>query len=329
LPGKFAIGIDLGGTNIKAGVLDTAGNLIYRTSIETQAERGFEHVFARLVQLVADVTRDARLTKNDIAAIGYGTPGPMSHKEGIVYASPNLPGWTNIPLRSRFTEATGLPVTLDNDANVAAYGEFLAGAGKGTSDMVMLTLGTGIGGGIVMGGELERGAFDNAAEIGHMIVVPNGRPCPCGQLGCLERYSSANAVAERFVEALQAGEDSPLKARVEAGETLTSVDIAKAARGGDALAARIWDETCLFLAIACVNIQHVLNPEIVVLGGGLIGAGEQLLTPVRRHFQRQAWQIAQDHPRIEFATLGDDAGVIGAAALARKEHETGAPQGRT
>jgi glucokinase len=320
VPGTFTIGIDLGGTNIKAGVLDASGSLIHRTSVDTQADRGFEHVFARLVQLVADVTRGAGLTKNDIAAIGYGTPGPMSHKEGIVYASPNLPGWKNIPLRGRFSEATGLPVTLDNDANVATYGEFVAGAGKGTRDMVMLTLGTGVGGGIVLNGELQRGAFDNAAEIGHMIVVANGRPCPCGQLGCLERYGSANAVAERFVEALQAGEDSSLKARVEAGQTLTSVNIANAARGGDTLAARIWDETCLYLAIACVNIQHVLNPEMVVLGGGLIGAGEQLLTPVRQHFQRQAWQIAQDHPRIEFATLGDDAGVIGAAALARLEH---------
>lgn len=316
---EFTIGIDLGGTNIKAGVLDASGKLTQRTSIETQADGGFQHVFARLVQLVDDLVRAAGLEKTDIAAIGYGTPGPMSHKEGIIYASPNLPGWKNIPLRSRFSEATGLPVTLDNDANVAAYGEFLAGAGKGTRDMVMLTLGTGIGSGIILGGELQRGAFENAAEIGHTIAIPNGRPCPCGQRGCLERYGSANAVAERFVEGLQAGENSPLKARADAGETLTSVDIAGAARAGDALAARIWDETCLHLAIACVNIQHTLNPECVVLGGGLTGAGEQLLTPIRKHFRRQAWQIAQDHPRIELATLGDDAGIIGAGALARLE----------
>ena len=218
MPGKHTIGIDLGGTNIKAGILDSDGALIYRCSIETQAERGFEHVFCRLVQLVDNCICAANLTKADIAAIGYGTPGPMSHEEGIVYASPNLPGWKDIPLRARFTEATGLPVVLDNDANVAAYGEFVAGAGKGTRDMVLLTLGTGIGGGIVLNGELQRGAFDNAAEIGHIIAVPNGRPCPCGQRGCLERYGSANAVAERFVEALETGDDSPLKERVAAGE---------------------------------------------------------------------------------------------------------------
>lgn len=320
MPGEHTIGIDLGGTNIKAGVFDGAGELVYRCAIETEAEQGFEHVFGRLVQFVDDCIRAAALTKRDIAAIGYGTPGPMSHREGIVYASPNLPGWKNIPLRDKFTAATGLPVVLDNDANVAAYGEFAAGAGRGTRDMVMLTLGTGIGGGIVLDGELLRGAFDNAAEIGHVVVVPNGRPCPCGQRGCLERYGSANAVAERFVEAVQAGAESALKSRLDAGETLTSVDVARAAQAGDALAARIWDETCLYLAIACLNIQHMLNPECVVLGGGLIRAGDQLLGPTRGHFDRQVWNIAQDFPRIELATLGDDAGIIGAATLARIEH---------
>ena len=317
MAGQYTIGIDLGGTNIKAGILAGDGKLIYRCSIATEAAHGFEHVFARLVQLVDDCVESANLSRSEIAAIGYGTPGPMSHNEGIIHASPNLPGWKNIPLRSRFSEATGLPVTLENDANVAAYGEFVAGAGQGTDNMVMLTLGTGIGGGIILNGQLHRGAFDNAAEIGHTIAVANGRPCPCGQLGCLERYGSANAVAERYVEALAAGATSPLKSRVEAGVKLRSVDIARAAEDGDELALRIWDETCQHLAIACVDIQHLLNPEMVVFGGGLIGAGDQLLTPIREHFKKQSWSIAKDHPRIELATLGDDAGIIGAAALAR------------
>ena len=321
---KYTIGIDLGGTNIKAGVLDENGALIYRNPIETQAEHGFEHVFARLVGLVDQCIAGAQLSRSDIFAIGYGTPGPMSHKEGIIYASPNLPGWVNIPLRAKFSAATGLPVTLENDANAAGYGEFVAGAGKGTRDMVMLTLGTGIGGGIVIDGRLQRGAHDNAAEIGHIVAVPNGRPCPCGQLGCLERYGSANAVAERLVEALEAGEDSVLKAGVQAGRLPTSADVARAARAGDALAARIWDETCMYIGIACVSIQHVLNPELIVIGGGLIRAGGQLIDGVRDHFKRQTWRIAKDQPRIEFATLGDDAGVIGAAALARIEYEPSA-----
>jgi len=322
---RYTIGIDLGGTNIKGGVLDASGTLVRRRSIETQTEHGFEHVFARLVQLVEDLIRDAGLTKSDVAAIGYGTPGPLSHKKGIVYASANLPGWKNIPLRERFSAATGLPVMLDNDANVAAFGEFVAGAGRGVRDMVMLTLGTGIGGGVIVNGELVRGALENAAEIGHMIAVPNGRPCPCGQRGCLERYGSANAVAERLVEAIQAGESSSLKARLEAGEAITSVEVAQAARAGDPLAVRIWDETCWYLAIGCVSLQHILNPARVVLAGGLIGAGEQLLAPVREHFHRQTWRLAEDFPQIELATLGGDAGVIGAATLARIEQRKESP----
>lgn len=315
---QYTIGIDLGGTNIKAGVLDAAGELVCRRSIPTEADGGFEHVFGRLVGLVTDVIGAAGLERADITGIGCGTPGPLSHAAGIIYASPNLPGWENIPLRERLSTATGLPVTLDNDANAAAYGEFVAGAGRGLRDMVLLTLGTGIGGGIILNGQLLRGAFGNAAEIGHMIVAVDGRACPCGQRGCLERYASANAVAERFVEAVQAGADTQLRERVASGQALSSADIAAAARTGDELARRIWDETCLFLAVACVNMQHVLNPQCVVLGGGLIGAGRQLLEPVREHFRRQAWQLAADHPRIEFAELGDDAGVIGAAALARR-----------
>jgi glucokinase len=191
--------------------------------------------------------------------------------------------------------------------------------------MVMLTLGTGVGGGVISDGELLHGALENAGEIGHMIVVPDGRPCPCGQRGCLERYASANAVAERLVEALQAGEDSMLKARVDSGESITSVDVAQAARTGDSLAARIWDETCHYLAIAAVNMQHVLNPERFVLAGGLIGAGDQLLDPVRQHFRRQTWHLTRDYPHIELATLGDDAGIIGAAALAWREQRKESP----
>ncbi len=317
MAGTHTIGIDLGGTNIKAGVVDPAGKLVRRTSIATEADRGFEHVFARLVRLVEDLLSQAGLTSTDVCAIGFGTPGPMSHEKGVIYAAPNLPGWDNIPLRDRFAEATGLPVALDNDANAAAFGEFTAGAGRGTRDMVMLTLGTGIGGGIILDGRLLRGTFDNAAEIGHTIAVPGGRPCPCGQRGCLERYSSANAVAERLIEAIEAGETSSLDPAARTGPRPTSADVARAAREGDALAARIWDEMCLHLAIGCVNIQHMVNPETIVLGGGMIRAGEQLLAPVRAHFRKQVWPVPQDYPRIELATLGDDAGIIGAAALAR------------
>lgn len=311
------IGIDLGGTNIKGGVCDAEYRLAAQEEIETQADRGPDHVIARMAGLVATLISKAGLSAADIVGVGVGAPGPMSHSAGMIYHAPNLPGFVNVPLRDRMAELTRLPVTLENDANAAAFGEFAAGAGKDVRDMVMLTLGTGIGGGVVLGGQLWRGAFDNAGELGHTIVVPGGRPCPCGQKGCLERYASAHAVAERVREAVQAGEPSSLRAKVLAGADFDARDVLAAQAAGDALAQRIWDEACFHLALAAVNIQHSFNPELVVFAGGLIRAGEVLLGRVRAHFEVLSWAIAPDRPRLALATLGTDAGTIGAAALAR------------
>jgi glucokinase len=309
------IGIDLGGTNIKAGLLDASGELLRRWSIETQATGGFEHVFARLVALINQIATESG---RRIDGLGIGVPGPMSHARGFVYGAPNLPGWVNIPLRDRLQEATGLRVAVENDANAAAYGEFVAGAGRGCRDLVLLTLGTGIGGGVVAGGRLHRGFFDNAGEVGHMIVMPDGRPCPCGQRGCLERYSSANALAERLVEAVQSGQPSLLADRIRQNAAISARDVARACTDGCQTARRVWDEACKLLALACVNLQHLLNPQRVLLAGGLINAGEQLLKPVRAHFESLTWTVSRDQPEISFATLKGDAGVIGAAALARE-----------
>jgi glucokinase len=316
--GACMIGIDLGGTHIKSGVVDAAHNVVCRREVDTEAQLGFEHVFRRLVELVRALQSDAPAGER-IAGIGIGVPGPLSHAQGLIHRAPNLPGWVNVPMREMFSKATGLPVCLDNDASAAGFAEFLGGAGAGVSSMVLLTLGTGIGGGIVLDGRVWRGAFDNAGEIGHTIIVPGGRQCPCGQAGCLERYASANAVVERLVEAVRGGEPSGLLAPGDAASDLSAVDVERAALAGDRLAARIWDEACYFLALTCVNLQHTLNIERVILAGGLINAGQNLLSPVRRHFERLAWKIAPDRPTIELARLGDSAGLIGAAALARAE----------
>lgn len=319
---RATIGIDIGGTYIKAGVLDPGDTLEHRRSIETEGSGGFEHVLMRIVALIDSLRTEAGLARSAETRVGIGVPGPMSHREGFIYGAPNLPGWVNIPLRDLLQKATGLSVSIENDANAAAFGEFAAGAGRGIADMVMLTLGTGIGGGVIMDGRLQRGHFDNAGEVGHMIVAIDGRACPCGQLGCLERYASANAVGERVVEAIRAGEASILAARVAGGKAVSSSDVAEAARGGDALAHRIWDDACRYLAAACVNLQHILNPQRIVLTGGMIGAGEQLFRAVRDHFTRLTWRVAKDQPEIVPATLGGDAGTIGAAALARRSDTT-------
>lgn len=319
------VGIDLGGTNVKGGVVDDERRVLCKVSIRTQAEHGPDHVIERMAGLVDRVIAKANLTKSDIEAVGIGSPGSMSHTHGIIIRPPNLPGWVNVPLRDRIKEMTGLPTTLENDANAAAWGEFWAGAGRGTRHMVMFTLGTGVGGGIITDGRLMRGHFDNAAELGHTIVVPGGRRCGCGQLGCLEAYASASYTARRATEAIQSGEASALATALEAKGEITSEDVVNAAAAGDALAARIFDETCYYLAIACVNVQHATNPERILMAGGMIAAGEDaLLKPIRKKAAELTWKAADDLPTIMFATLGNDAGLIGAAGaawLAREEGE--------
>jgi glucokinase len=189
--------------------------------------------------------------------------------------------------------------------------------------MVMFTLGTGVGGGLIIDGRLVRGFFDNAAELGHIIVDPGGLPCGCGQLGCLEAYTSAMHVAKRARSALDAGQDSSLKKLADQGTQIECEHVAQAAADGDPLATTIWDDACKYLALACVMMQHTTNPQRVVMAGGMIAAGDFLLSGIRRHFDRLTWQIVDDQPDIMLATLGNDAGLIGAAGCAKVAKETG------
>ncbi|TWT45876.1 Glucokinase [Phycisphaerae bacterium RAS1] len=311
-----AIGIDIGGTNIKAGLFRSLPIPLFRRSIDTQASAGFEHVFTRLIALIDAMLADAGLSRDELVGIGVGAPGPMSYEHGVIHNAPNLPGWENVPLRERLREATGVATVVENDANAAAYGEFIGGAGRGSHSLVLLTLGTGIGGGIVLDGRVWRGRFDNAGEVGHMLIEPGGRPCPCGQSGCLERYASAAAVAERAVEAIRAGQSSELAARVAKGAAIDARDVLRAADEGDELCGRIWDDAARWLATACVTLRHLLNPELIIFSGGMVNAAERLLEPVQRHFDALSWKIAPDAPRLAIATLGPDAGMTGAAALA-------------
>ncbi len=313
------VGVDLGGTNIKAGVVKDTGEVVRSLSVPTEGQGGPDHVVGRMVTASLKIIEAAGLSKDRIRAVGIGAPGAMSHKQGLIISPPNLPGWKNVPVRDMVAKGTGLPANLENDANAAAYGEFWAGSGRGTDDIVFFTLGTGIGGGVIIEGRLVRGFFDNGAELGHMIVQPGGRLCGCGQRGCVEAYASAHFTAVRAVEAIKNGEKSSLKVRLDQGLPVETPHVVEAAIAGDPLAARIWDETCRLLAVACVNMQHFSNPQKILLGGGMIGAGKYLLEPVRKYFLEFTWKAAQDYPEIEFATLGNDAGFIGAAGLALSE----------
>ena len=319
----YCVGVDLGGTNIKAGLLDAEANVSSNFSIPAEVDQGSERVAANIVEASERAIVEAGVDRGEVVGIGIGSPGPMSHRRGLVINPGNLPCMQNVPLRDIVSKRTGIRTTLENDANAAAWGEFWAGAGKGVSDLVMFTLGTGVGGGVITDGKLLRGFFENGAELGHMPVNPGGRKCSCGQLGCVEAYSSAYFVARHAEELIATGRPSSLKARVDAGEMLMAEHIVEAAKAGDELAMEAWDAACRYLAVAIVIMQHVTNPERVVLAGGMIAAGEFLLEPIRRYAKDMSWVLLDDRPEIRFATLGNDAGFIGAAGCAWEADRTG------
>jgi len=316
----LAIGIDLGGTNIKTALVDCDGNILHRLEQPTEASRGPGPVIEDLADLVRRLRqfsfppspsqgedRGEGGVSEGIVGIGLATPGPLDLREGRIIRTANLPGWKDVPIRDALRGKTGLPVTLENDANAAAFGEYCSGAGRGDKDLVMLTLGTGVGAGVILNGRIVHGHFDNAAELGHMIVVVDGLPCPCGQRGCLEQYASANAIVYRAAQ---------YRDSHGAVTLLRAEDVAQAAANGDSICERVWDEACLYLAIACVNIQHAYNPAKIVLGGGISNAGAQLLDRVNAHFRKHTWSLHTDAPEIVLAQLGPDAGMVGAAILA-------------
>ena len=298
-----AIGIDVGGTAIKGGLVALDGTIIERRSTPANANEGVDAMISRIAGLIMELQTHAHGVGRSIASVGIGVPGTIRHREGIVEAPPNLPGWINIPLVDRVQKLTSLRVHLENDANAAALGEFLCGAGQGVSDMVMLTLGTGVGGGIIADGKLFRGALENAGELGHMIVEPRGRRCGCGQLGCLEAYASASYTAARYREKLGANVDCAIDAE----------NVVDAVKNGDPVAMEVWEETCFYLAIGCINIQHILNPQLIVFAGGMSAAGDLLLEPVRGQIAAQCSEKLGPKPVVGLAKLGNDAGLVGAA----------------
>lgn len=317
----YFVGVDLGGTNIKAGLVDEEAKILCKFSVPTGV--GAEVVVKNITAAAERAIVEGGVPRSEVAGIGIGSPGPMSHRQGLVINPGNLPGMQNVPVRDLVHKATGIRTTLENDANAAAWGEFWAGAGRDVQDLVMFTLGTGVGGGVITEGKLLRGYFENAGELGHILVQPGGRRCSCGQPGCLEAYSSAYFLARRAEEFIAEGHDSSLKKYMEGGQMLMAEHVEAEAKAGDILAARIWDEACYYLAVATVTMQHVVNPQRVVMAGGLIAAGDMLLTPIREHFKKLTWELLDDGPEILFATLGNDAGFIGAAGCAWQAARTG------
>ena len=316
---KNYIGIDFGGTNIKIGCFSADLRLLWKTSIPTDAHIGPATVIDRMVETIKETAGKKNTPLETIKAVGIGTPGPAKYSEGLIIRCANLPKFTNVPISKMLKEKLGKPVILDNDANVACLGEFVAGTGKNIKNMVFFTLGTGIGSGIIDDGKLLHGSGDNAAELGHTIVQMNGRLCSCGQKGCGEVYASASNTAKRAAEAIEAGAKSSLKEVLKKNGQITSKDVYEHLAKGDELAKKITDETAEVLAVLCVNALHCTEPEKIVFAGGMIAAGKPLLERIKYYFKQHIWKIKQeDTVEICFATVGEDAGIIGAAALAKE-----------
>jgi glucokinase len=313
---KHYIGVDLGGTNIKAGVVTENAQVVVKTVLATEADKGADHIIDRICRAVKTLMSESGLSREDIGGIGVGSPGTLDTKAGVVHYAPNMPLWADVNVVERVYERTGMKTVLENDANAAAYGEFWAGAGKGVSSIVMFTLGTGIGGGIIANGRLIHGTTDCAGELGHMTIEVEGRECACGNHGCLEAYASANSLARRFKEAVAAGGESVLSARLAGGGQVDSRAVCDAALAGDELALRIFWETGVYLGVGIVNIMHTINPARVIISGGLIKAGDLLMRPIKDTVERRALPDAKRNCDIVFASLGEDAGFIGGAGCA-------------
>lgn len=314
----FYLGIDLGGTNIKSGVVDDAGCSVSAVSLPTDAAKGPEAGINALAEAGRLAVEASGLGWDAVAAVGLGSPGTMDLPRGLLLDPPNLPGWSNLPIRDLLAGRLGKPTVLQNDGNAAAFGEYWAGAGRNTRSLVLFTLGTGIGCGVVEEGRIIEGRHSHGAECGHIVIqMDNARQCSCGGYGHLEAYASATAIVKRAEEALEREPESSLRDDLKDG-SLSSRAIAFAAECGDPLARRLMHETARYLAVGAVCLMHTIDPDIVLFGGGMIAAGTTFLDQIRESIRSMAFPVPAAQTRIAYAELGGDAGFIGAAGCARQ-----------
>lgn len=324
----YFVGIDVGGTNIKIGLVDSAGKRLAYRSIPTEQDKGVEDASQRIGKLVNELVGELGIKLSDVARAGLATPGPLDIAKGMILRPGNLPGWWDSPVRDRVGHHTGLPVTFANDANAAAYGEFWCGAGAQYQSLVFLTLGTGVGGGIIIGDTLVEGEHSCGSECGHILVNPaaDAPMDSLGKRGSLESYANASALVDRAVKALGSNAASSLSKRRAIGKELTPRVIAEEAERGDEVARKCIMETAYWLAIGIVTFIHTIDPDAILLGGAMTFGGNdspigrQFLQTIRDEVRPRILEPLRDAVRIEFASLGGDAGFIGAAGLARLAH---------
>ncbi|HCW03809.1 MAG TPA: glucokinase [Clostridium sp.] len=313
---NFVIGIDLGGTKIKGALADLEGNIISSNTVLTDAFKGEKAVLDRINGVIARVLEEGGKTINEIKAIGIGSPGPLDSKKGIIITSPNLP-FRNFNIVSEVKKVYDLPVYLENDANVAAIGEYMFGAGKGKRNMIYVTVSTGVGGGAVLNGKLYKGSTSNALEIGHTTLLPDGPKCNCGNYGCLEAFSSGTAIARQAREALEAG----LETSLSQYEKVTSYEVYVEAQKGDKVSKDILEKSFTYLGIGIANTIVSFDPEMIVIGGGVSKMGSVMFDKINEVVKVRTLEAMADACEIVVAGLGEDAGVKGAVALAITETE--------
>ena len=318
---QFYVGLDVGGTTMKAAVVDDHGKAFESVSLPTEAYKGQDHGLNQMCESIRRAIHVAGKKISDIAAIGVATPGWMDIPAGLILDPPNLKPWKNVPVRQYIGDHFGIPTAFQNDANAAALGEFWVGAGQDVKSMVLFTLGTGIGGGIIVFDRVLEGAHSCGGEVGHMKVqMTDGRLCGCGRTGCLEAYCSATSVVKRAQEAL-AGVTGPSVLKdllATTDEELPAKVVFQAADRGDEVAKKIIDETAYFLAVGAMNVMHLIDPEMIVYGGGMTAAGEPFLNRIRHYIKDLTFPVAAEKTSVRFAQLGSDAGFIGAAACGRQ-----------
>jgi glucokinase len=322
----YFVGVDVGGTSVKLGLLDNRGRTIAPGKYDNETTLGKEVAIERMAKAIGDLVASTGLAWDDIPIVGLATPGTMDLKAGMILDPPNMPGWEQFPIRDRLSEAIGKPVLFSNDATAAGFGEYWVGSGDQYGSLVLMTLGTGVGAGIIIDGRTIDGHHSHGSENGHTLVDlnDNARICGCGQPGHLEAYASATALVKRAKQWMDGGRVSTLSDRLRDGELLTTLMLSEEAEKGDALSLEVILEGAKYLAIGIVNVVHIIDPEVVVLGGAMNFGGEsapigkQFIERVRQEFRGRTFPFLAERTKIGFAQLGGDSGYIGSAGIARE-----------
>ncbi len=313
---KYRIGVDIGGTNVKIALVDKKGEISFPKTVPTRAEMGYEYTVGNIIQTIKELIEEAKIEKSALEGIGFGFPGQIDCDNGIVRILPNIPGWINVPISEIMQKEFNVPVKVDNDVRCAALAELNYGAGAGCKNLICITVGTGIGSGLIINGKLVRGASNAAGEIGHIkLAIHDGPICGCGDTGCFEAFASGPAIVSLAKEYVKGGKSTKYREIAGSTKDITPVIVAQAAKEGDVVAQRIFSIIGEYLGVGLSSVVNLLNPEKIVVGGGVADAGDILFEPLKKALKERSMPIQGAAVEVVPAQLGNTAGIIGASLL--------------